>query len=162
MTFRFKIIEGFEPPPFKENYRKPPIKKSKYTEKEKVERRKIAQLKQNSKRTKEYNKIQNDKQRARTDEKRKASIEKANANRLIIRNKKLEKLARRTKPLNCEVCGDTEKICFDHCHKNNHFRGWICDRCNKILGLAKDKPDLLNKLKIYLEKDMIENLDKYE
>jgi len=40
---------------------------------------------------------------------------------------------------------------FDHCHDKGHFRGWICDRCNKTLGLVYDDIDLLKKLISYLE-----------
>jgi len=52
----------------------------------------------------------------------------------------------------CEICLSKEFTVFDHCHKTDRFRGWICDRCNKMLGLVKDCPILLNKLANYLEK----------
>ena len=42
------------------------------------------------------------------------------------------------------------RIVFDHCHQSNSFRGWICDRCNKVLGLVKDSVELLNKMGTYL------------
>lgn len=51
----------------------------------------------------------------------------------------------------CEVCSSREMTVFDHCHTSDLFRGWICDRCNKILGLVKDNPDWLRKLANYLE-----------
>jgi hypothetical protein len=35
----------------------------------------------------------------------------------------------------CEVCGKTEKIVFDHDHETNEFRGWLCDGCNRSIGM---------------------------
>jgi len=56
------------------------------------------------------------------------------------------------KPEQCEVCGSFGKICFDHDHNNNKFRGWICWRCNVVLGFVKDSVDLLEALKKYIQK----------
>jgi len=56
----------------------------------------------------------------------------------------------------CEACGKLgekvrgKEIVFDHCHKRGHFRGWLCQACNTILGLANDDPDRLRKLIAYL------------
>jgi hypothetical protein len=61
-----------------------------------------------------------------------------------------ETLANRKKPDSCEVCGAIGQICFDHNHKTGAFRGWICTRCNLILGMAKDSSELLTKLSEYL------------
>ena len=63
---------------------------------------------------------------------------------------KLEKLAGRKQSEQCEVCGALGRICFDHNHETRLFRGWICARCNKILGFAKDSPELLVWLSKYL------------
>ena len=52
----------------------------------------------------------------------------------------------------CEVCKDDSKpINLDHCHVSGKFRGWLCPRCNKTLGMVKDNPELLRKLADYLE-----------
>lgn len=60
-------------------------------------------------------------------------------------------LAGRPKPDACEVCAEPgRRIVFDHCHANGQFRGWICDRCNKTLGMVKDSPRLLIMLAEYL------------
>lgn len=67
------------------------------------------------------------------------------------RKKKKEKLAGRKKPEQCEVCGAFGQICFDHDHITGKFRGWICWRCNVVLGHIKDSKDLLNKLIDYLK-----------
>lgn len=72
--------------------------------------------------------------------------------------KKVEKLAGRKKPQQCEVCGGLGRICFDHTHSvskeytKENFRGWICVRCNSTLGFVKDSPELLIRLADYLNK----------
>jgi hypothetical protein len=74
------------------------------------------------------------------------------------RLRKLEREAGRPKPESCEICGDSGvRITFDHCHQRDLFRGWICQSCNAILGLARDSPDRLRKVIAYLErtKDLI-------
>ena len=61
--------------------------------------------------------------------------------------------AGREKPEFCEICKENEyRIVFDHCHSSGSFRGWICDRCNRVLGIVKDSPELLKELALYLEK----------
>ena len=65
---------------------------------------------------------------------------------------KLEKIAGRKKPQECEICGAIGKICFDHDHDTSEFRGWICARCNLILGQVKDNSELLIALVKYLIK----------
>jgi Recombination endonuclease VII len=71
---------------------------------------------------------------------------------LIRREAKRWEIAGRPRAENCDICLSNVLIVFDHCHKTNKFRGWICDRCNKILGLVKDSSELLKKLANYLEK----------
>jgi len=66
------------------------------------------------------------------------------------------KNAPRPKPEQCEVCGalgkDFKKGLFlDHNHKTGEFRGWLCTRCNFILGLAKDNSETLRALANYLQ-----------
>lgn len=56
------------------------------------------------------------------------------------------------RPDECEVCGRDGPICYDHCHAGGHFRGWLCNRCNVVLGHIGDDPDLLRKLADYLER----------
>lgn len=64
-------------------------------------------------------------------------------------------LAGRPRPTECDICATSAigPIVFDHCHVRGHFRGWLCDRCNKVLGLMKDDPALLRSLAQYLEND---------
>jgi hypothetical protein len=71
------------------------------------------------------------------------------------RNRQIAKqvaVAGRPKPETCEICNSSEfRIVWDHCHAEGHFRGWICDRCNRVLGIVRDSPSLLRNLASYLE-----------
>jgi len=68
-------------------------------------------------------------------------------------------LAGRRRPMTCDICGGNHSdlkhngIVFDHCHQRGHFRGWLCDRCNKTLGAVNDDIDLLRKMIAYLERN---------
>jgi hypothetical protein len=53
----------------------------------------------------------------------------------------------------CELCHKTDNIVFDHHHELNVFRGWICNGCNRSIGMLgedinkiKDVINYLNKL----------------
>ena len=61
-----------------------------------------------------------------------------------------EKLAGRPRPDVCDACGKPGRICFDHCHKTNEFRGWLCHRCNLALGYVDDDIEQLKRLIAYL------------
>lgn len=54
-------------------------------------------------------------------------------------------------PVNCEVCQSAKRVCLDHDHKTSLFRGWLCHKCNVVLGRTKDSPKVLRKLADYLE-----------
>jgi hypothetical protein len=41
--------------------------------------------------------------------------------------------------------------CTDHCHATGKFRGIVCLQCNVALGMAKDDPERLRRLAVYLE-----------
>lgn len=48
----------------------------------------------------------------------------------------------------CELCHNVGRrgnaICFDHCHERKVFRGWLCNACNRSLGvLGDDIPSLI-------------------
>jgi len=59
----------------------------------------------------------------------------------------------------CQVCGSFERLCIDHDHSccpGKHgcekcVRGVLCNDCNTILGRARDNPDRLHALAVYLE-----------
>lgn len=65
--------------------------------------------------------------------------------------RRLEKKAQRPKPDSCECCGSGGKICWDHDHATGAFRGWLCEPCNKALGMAHDSLPRLIALVAYLE-----------
>ena len=71
----------------------------------------------------------------------------------LERKKKMqEEKAGRPKPKNCEICNSSSRICFDHNHNTGRFRGWICHKCNVILGLSNENYDVLLSLSNYLKK----------
>ena len=60
----------------------------------------------------------------------------------------------------CAICSQSEtvllngklkRLAIDHCHLTKKVRGLLCAKCNKGLGLFKDKPELLNQAAKYLE-----------
>ena len=50
----------------------------------------------------------------------------------------------------CVICGSTEELVVDHCHKTNVVRGMLCNHCNRGLGHFKDDPELLEFARMYL------------
>lgn len=74
------------------------------------------------------------------------------------KTRRMGELAGRPRPDTCELCGSDGRICFDHCHKSEKFRGWICHRCNSVLGLVRDDAKLLRDLADYLEKGLTLNV----
>lgn len=69
------------------------------------------------------------------------------------REKRLTAEAGRTRSSTCELCGAYERTVFDHNHATGIFRGWLCNRCNRVLGSVKDNPTLLRLMATYLEND---------
>ncbi len=63
--------------------------------------------------------------------------------------KKIEEI--RPRPSNCEICGEQGIICYEHDHKTNAFRGWVCSPCNCIMGFANDNTEKLEKIIKYLK-----------
>lgn len=53
----------------------------------------------------------------------------------------------------CEICGNSEKLCWDHDHRSGIFRGTLCSKCNSAIGMFQDNPTFLRKAAEYLEKD---------
>jgi len=52
----------------------------------------------------------------------------------------------------CEICGNTERLCYDHDHTTMEFRGVLCQGCNAGIGLLKDTPEGVLKAYNYLIK----------
>ncbi len=58
----------------------------------------------------------------------------------------------------CGICGGMETqrhkrtLSMDHCHKTGAIRGALCSLCNSMLGLARDRVDILEKAVLYLKR----------
>jgi hypothetical protein len=70
---------------------------------------------------------------------------------------KAEALAGRPCPALCEVCNRPprpndfgRRLHFDHDHRTGEFRGWLCSRCNTVLGKVEDDAVVLDQLIVYL------------
>lgn len=58
------------------------------------------------------------------------------------------------KVTHCEICEvefTTNRKVIDHCHKNNHIRGILCDPCNTTLGQLEKTDDMLIRMTNYLK-----------
>lgn len=53
----------------------------------------------------------------------------------------------------CEICGSTERLCYDHDHDTMEFRGVLCHLCNSSLGTFGDNEEGIQKVLNYLRKD---------
>ena len=53
----------------------------------------------------------------------------------------------------CELCNSTKGIVFDHDHEKNVFRGWLCDPCNRSMGVLGDNASSLLETVAYLSKN---------
>lgn len=62
------------------------------------------------------------------------------------------KKAGRPKSSACESCGSVMPLHYDHCHRTNAFRGWLCHNCNAALGHVNDDITVLQCLIAYLNK----------
>lgn len=52
----------------------------------------------------------------------------------------------------CAICRDTPKtLVFDHCHKTEQFRGWLCRSCNCSIAKLGDNVEGLKKALHYLQ-----------
>lgn len=55
----------------------------------------------------------------------------------------------------CAVCGKIadklNDLHGDHCHKTGKFRGWLCQRCNTLLGrLGETEEEVLSRIEPFL------------
>ena len=52
----------------------------------------------------------------------------------------------------CEICESTQNLVFDHCHTKELFRGWLCNSCNRSMGVLGDNIEGMLKCIHYLNK----------
>lgn len=50
----------------------------------------------------------------------------------------------------CKICRRDETLFIDHCHTEGHVRGLLCTQCNVALGMVRDDPTVLDRMKEYL------------
>jgi Recombination endonuclease VII len=50
-----------------------------------------------------------------------------------------------------QTTGEARHLAVDHCHAKLHVRGLLCTQCNRMIGLSRDRPNLLRKAADYLE-----------
>lgn len=66
-----------------------------------------------------------------------------------------EMMSRYDSATECEVCGksfsDSLGKVIDHCHATGEVRGFLCNPCNKMLGFARDNPEVMRAAAGYLE-----------
>lgn len=64
----------------------------------------------------------------------------------------------------CWICREPEMVegrnlAVDHDHTTGAVRGFLCYRCNTILGRASDNPDLLRRAADYLDRAALDFAD---
>tara|TARA_R100000781_G_scaffold1447_2_gene2390 strand:- start:1239 stop:1580 length:342 start_codon:yes stop_codon:yes gene_type:complete len=73
-----------------------------------------------------------------------------NKNKKIIRD--LRKIVGEP-PQNCQCCGrpaKNHKLSLDHDHETGEFRGWLCQPCNRSLGIIGDDLESVMRFVTYL------------
>lgn len=55
----------------------------------------------------------------------------------------------------CDLCksefgANGRSLSIDHCHTTGRIRGMLCDRCNTVIGLFRDDPNLIQAAYQYL------------
>ncbi|WP_080427769.1 endonuclease VII domain-containing protein [Burkholderia ubonensis] len=51
----------------------------------------------------------------------------------------------------CQICGATEILYIDHCHRTGKLRGLLCPNCNSGIGHFRENPTLLIAALDYLD-----------
>jgi hypothetical protein len=54
----------------------------------------------------------------------------------------------------CAICKQVLTMHVDHCHSTGLVRGLLCVNCNRMLGYAKDRPELLTRAAAYLARSL--------
>ena len=78
------------------------------------------------------------------------SRKSANTKALAIKDAKKRGLSIKAPPgTPCELCSKTDGIVFDHSHSLCKFRGWLCNSCNRSLGVLGDEAEEVVKALMY-------------
>lgn len=56
----------------------------------------------------------------------------------------------------CYICGEEKPLEADHCHRTGRRRHLLCGGCNKVLGFARERPEVLRAAAEYLEESVID------
>uniref|UniRef100_A0AB74UKY8 Recombination endonuclease VII n=1 Tax=Caulobacter phage BL57 TaxID=3348355 RepID=A0AB74UKY8_9VIRU len=79
-------------------------------------------------------------------------VGKRNKAQILAKNEEACGYAR---PELCEACGEKDSkgvaLALDHDHLTGKIRGWLCRRCNLLLGSVNDDARLLRLLADYLD-----------
>jgi Recombination endonuclease VII len=82
----------------------------------------------------------------------------ANRERLLRQMREQRRIGKPTRPDPgfCEICGSPptgkwKVLALDHNHATGKFRGWLCNHCNRLLGMARDSAVTLRRAAAYLE-----------
>ena len=81
---------------------------------------------------------------------------KANKSKIEAKNKAKELGIPFEAPIGtlCGICNKSSsnrnKMVFDHCHEKNIFRGYLCDSCNRSIGVLGDNIDGIIRVFNYL------------
>lgn len=74
----------------------------------------------------------------------------ANTKALAIKYAKKQGLPIKAPPRTaCQLCSKTDGIVFDHSHSLCKFRGWLCNSCNRSLGVLGDEAEEVVKALMY-------------
>jgi len=52
----------------------------------------------------------------------------------------------------CEICKKEDNIVFDHHHTKEEFRGWLCNGCNRSIGMLGENIERLVDVINYLNR----------
>lgn len=58
----------------------------------------------------------------------------------------------------CYICKNPpnkDSLDVDHCHKTGKVRKLLCNRCNKVLGMMEENPELLIQMTKYVEENCL-------
>lgn len=101
-----------------------------------------------------------EKDRAKELDKRRSALYRQKVGKEVLSKRRItkslnrrENMAGKSRSACCDICGERGVTVYDHDHRTGEFRGWLCQRCNRVLGSVKDSPELLLRLARYLHGD---------